>query len=443
MSTEIASLFVKIGADTKGFSRGMGLVNVGMKTLAVAGVAAVVGVGAAIGASIKRAASMEQALADINAVMGLTSKEVVQLKGLVRDLGLDPTLQVSAVGAAQAIEMLGKNGLTMTEIMEGAARSTVLLANSTGADFATAADVATDVMAQFNIEAADMGRAVDGITGVTKTSKFDINDYRLAIAQAGGVAGAVGVSFEDFNTVISGTAASFGSGSDAGTSFKVFLQRMVPQTKKATKAMQELGIITEDGQNRFFDASGQMKDMSFVSDILGDAFSNLSEEQMIEAASTIFGTDAMRTAMGIAQLAGGEFNKLKGIIGDTDAEEAAAIKMNTLAGQWEIFTGKVEAASQAIGGAFLPVARKMLDWANELADEWGPLVIAWAENFGVALETLWDKMAAGEEISGAVKKFMVDAFGDNVVVTAINDIIDIVGYLYKAFKNMFVEQEWW
>ena len=78
--------------------------------------------------------------------------------------------------------------------------------------------------------------------------------------------------------------------------------------------------------------------------------------------------------------------------------------MDTL--PWEIFVGKIDAVSQAIGEAFLPVARKLLDWANELADEWGPLVIAWAENFGAALDTLWENMAAGETISFGLKNFM-------------------------------------
>ncbi|MEZ4622076.1 MAG: hypothetical protein R2867_42120 [Caldilineaceae bacterium] len=52
----------------------------------------------------------------------------MQLKGLIQDLGLDPKLKVSATEAADAIEMLGRNGLRMDDILSGAARSTVLLA---------------------------------------------------------------------------------------------------------------------------------------------------------------------------------------------------------------------------------------------------------------------------------------------------------------------------
>lgn len=60
-----------------------------------------------------------------------------------------------------AIDMLGKNGQSLTQIFDGFARATVLLANSTKADFGTAADIATDVMLQFNIAAGDMMKAVN------------------------------------------------------------------------------------------------------------------------------------------------------------------------------------------------------------------------------------------------------------------------------------------
>jgi TP901 family phage tail tape measure protein len=273
MAEQIASLYAKISADTDGFEKGLSKAHSSLTSfggllsgIATGGVvvagAAIAGLGAVIGTGISKAAGFEQSFADLAASMDATTQEIQPLKKLIMDLGLDPKLKVSTDEAASAVTNLVKNGLTMQQVLDGAARSTVLLANATGADFGMAADIATDVMQQFNISAAQMDSAVNGILGVTQASKFGIQGYKDAISMAGGVASSVSVSFEDFNAVIAGTAFNFSGGSDAGTSFKTFLQRLVPSTQEATDEMKKLGIITADGTNRFFDANGQMRSMT-------------------------------------------------------------------------------------------------------------------------------------------------------------------------------------
>ena len=450
MATEVASIFARVGADLSDFHRGMGQFN---SSITGAGGAfrsfttgIVQGIGQAFGQAAIRAvrefgdvvtgvigsaADMEQAIANIGATMGLTAEETTRVSDLVSDLGIDPKLKVTATEAAAAVEMLGKNGLQLDEIMNGAARSTVLLANSTGADFSSAADIATSAMAQFKIKAEDMAGAVDQITGVTRNSKFDINDYRLAISQAGGVAASVGVSFDDFNASIASISPLFASGSDAGTSFKTFLQRLVPQSAEAANVMRDIGLFTgltgkefdkvQDklvkvqqkmsdldptsknysermaelstemtvltsqlvaGGSAFFDQSGQMKSMSEISAALSKAFSGLSEAQKIGAASTIFGTDAMRAAFALADGGAESIDKLKQLIGNTSAEESAATRMNTLKGAWEIFTGIVESLSIKLGTAMLPALRQVVDSLIDLSGRVGPQVEAWGAQLG-------------------------------------------------------------
>ena len=276
MGGKFGKAFDDMGA---GVLKVAGLLSGALAAGAVAAGAAIVGFAVS---GINKASDLESKMGGIASIMGETKAAIEPLKELILDLGMDPNLKVDATEAADAIEKLASNGLTMTQIMDGAAKSTVLLANSTGADFDTAAAVATDSMALFNIEAANMQEAVNGITGVTVASKFDINDYRLALSQAGGVAAATGVEFDDFNASISGISNYFASGSDAGTSFKTMLLRLNPQTDEAADAMKALGL-------NFFDANGNMKSMAEVSTELNDAFakeitftntvSNLTDEQ--------------------------------------------------------------------------------------------------------------------------------------------------------------------
>ncbi|MCG3208618.1 MAG: hypothetical protein FOGNACKC_02229 [Anaerolineae bacterium] len=381
---------------------GVAALGLGAGLAAVAGAGA--GLAAIIGRSVSVAADLEAQLDGVQAVTGATSAEMAGLKELITNLGVDPNLKVSALEAAAAVEMLGRNGMPVADIMNGAARSTVLLANATGGDFAQSADIATDVMALFKIRAEDMEQAVDGITSVVNNSKFDMNDYQLAIAQGGGAAAAFGVEFEDFNTAIAATSAAFASGSDAGTSFKVFLQRLVPQSKEAVEVMRELGLYTglsakeykkseeklakldqqianlnpnaddyaakltqmlqqhtlleqslKQGQNAFYDENGNLKDMASIFGLLQQATAGLSEEQKNNALSTIFGADAMRIAARIAEVGESNFRNLQATMGQTSAAEAAATRMDNLRGAMEILDGIVETLKIRIGDEFIPV----------------------------------------------------------------------------------------
>jgi len=260
---------INIGGITSGLgSLAGGIVNIGM----VAGTAALGGIAAlsagliGIGVSgVKAAMDVDHQMAQIAATLGETKTAVTPLKDLMSELALDPALTVNATQAGEAIEMLARNGLGLEEILDGAARGTVALANATGSNFSTAADVATDAMAQFGFEASQLSTIGDSITGVLTNSKFTVDDYALALANAGGVAGSLGVDFTDFNTVLAGTASMFSSGSDAGTSFKTLLARLGEPTDEVKAAMEQYGLS-------IFDATGKMKPMAEIAGQLNQIF---------------------------------------------------------------------------------------------------------------------------------------------------------------------------
>lgn len=380
--------------------------------VAIPAAGAALGLGSFISSSVGLASELEAQLDGVQAVMGNTNEDIANLKTLITDLGVDPKLKVSSLEAAAAIEMLGRNGLDTQEILDGAARSTVLLSNATGGEFAQSADIMTDAMALFKIEAADTIGAVDGITSVVTNSKFSINDYALALAQGGGVAAVSGVEFADFNTTIAGIAPLFASGSDAGTSFKVFLQSLVGKSGPAKDAMMELGLITEDGANQFFTATGEMKSMTEISSILGDALAGLSEEEKNAALSTIFGTDAMRAAAGIAELGrdstegyANAFEELQAAMSETDATAAAATRMDNLAGSIEILQGIIETLKIRVGDEFIPIVKDGVDrLAGFLSDNQDNIVQFFA--------AIADWIGAMGERAGPVLDELIPALGE-------------------------------
>lgn len=428
---------------------------------ATAATTAAVAIGAAAGKafadwtldSIGKATDLESQMSDIAAVMNRSRDEIEPLNELINDLAINPNLKIDTFQAADAIAMLARNGLDMEQIMGGAAEATALLANATNDDFAMSADIATDAMVLFNKRADEMTGVVDGIVAVTQASKFSIEDYALFLAQAGGVAGSVGVSFEDFNAIMAATSSSFASGSDAGTSLKTFLQRLVPQSNEAADAMRDLGLFsgltgkefdkvqeriqkTEaaiaeldptskdyttklDKLNRelaeqraqlvaggsaFFDSNGNMRSATEIAQALSDAFSGLSDEQRIHAASTIFGTDAMRTALSLVDGGVPKIQEFMAVYAETSGIEAAATRMDNLAGAIEVLGGVIEAIQIGVGQKFQDTLKRwaqaltgvlegradqivevfgaLAEWASEastrlipLAEEWLPRVI--------------------------------------------------------------------
>jgi len=329
------------------------------------GEAAVAGIGLAIQkfgefgiGSVKMASDFQQQMSGVQAVLGGTAEDNQQLTDLALDLGA--TTSYSAMEAAQGLEILAANGLTAQQIIGGAAEATLNLAAATGGSLDVAAATMTDTMSIFGISAENAGAAIDGIAGVTVASKYDINDYALALAQGGAVAAASGVSFDDFNTSITMLAPLFSSGSDAGTSFKTMLTRLVPASGPAGKAMAEVGLLAEDGSSRFYDAAGNLKSMAEVAEIMQDAFGDMSEAQRTQAMSTIFGSDAMRAAIGFMRSGGDAFETTAEKIGEVSAADQAAIRLDNFAGAMEALNGAIDTLKITIGTELLPILTTLI-----------------------------------------------------------------------------------
>lgn len=242
-----------------------------------AGLAAAALAKMAIG-SIKEAAELEQQIANIASTMNMTTKEASFLSDVIIDLGLDPKLRVTTFEAAEAMDLLAKNGIfaglsiqEMEQTARDAGTAVVMLSNATGAEFGQAANIATDAMVLFGMHSSQLVDIVSNITAVTTNSKFTIMDYEVALRNGGAAAAMAGVSLEHFNTMVAASAEEAGTGMKAGTGILNFMNRLTPNTIKAADAMKELGLMTADGSNRFFDATGELKDMDEIVRILNQS----------------------------------------------------------------------------------------------------------------------------------------------------------------------------
>ncbi|MFC5370936.1 phage tail tape measure protein [Brevundimonas faecalis] len=297
----------------------------------------IIGLGVAV---TKTAGDFEAAMNRVSISTGAAGKQFEQLSDLAREIGRETVFSAST--AADAIDMLAKSGVSVEDILAGAARAAVDLAAAAGSELEPAAAAITDSMAQFKITAAELPRVVNGITGAVNESKLDFADFTLAIGQAGGVAANLGVSFEDFNTVLAGISPLFTSGSDAGTSFKTFLQRMIPTSKAARDAMAEYGLT-------FHDAAGKMKPMADIAQMLKDKLAGLNDATRTKVLTEIFGTDSIKVAIALMDQGAAGLDKIAAKIAATDAAAQSAKRMEGLNGQLEQLGGAFEELAIAIG----------------------------------------------------------------------------------------------
>lgn len=321
--------------------------------------------------SIKVAADFEKTMSSVGAVSQATTQELKGLGDEAKRIGKDTMF--GATEAAGAMEILAANGISARDIMGGAADAAATLAAAGGTNLAQAADTVSTSMAIWGANTQDLTEYVNRLAGAANVSRFGVEDMSQAIAQGGGVAAASGVDFGDFAATIAATASSFSSGSDAGTSFKTFLQRLAAPSKEGAQLMKELGINA-------FDATGQMRPMGEVVQQLHDSLGVMSDAQRSAAASTIFGSDAMRTAMSLSGMTREEYEKLSATMKDTSAQDIAKQRTDNLAGAWENLMGAIETIQIEIGEKLIPVLAELARWGADklpaafewMEREWGP-----------------------------------------------------------------------
>ena len=348
-------------------------------------------------AAVSTTAKFEARLSAVQAVSNATAGEMDLLRDKALQLGADTAF--SASESASAMEELVKAGLSVEDVLNGAADATVALAAAGGVELTTAAEIAANAMNVFALSAEDMPKIADLVAAAANASAIDVADFAMSLQQSGAVANLVGLDFEDLALAITAMGNAGIKGSDAGTSIKTFLMRLEPSTAKSTSMMERLGIITEETGNKFFDAAGNAKDMADISGVLADALAGQTREQKLATLNTLFGSDAIRAAAVIADEGAAGFDKLGTALGSISAAEIAEIRLDNLAGDIEKLSGSFETLLITSGSLFTDVLRSLVQGATSLVDALAEIdgddiadFMEPAARFGRALADSWDDL---------------------------------------------------
>lgn len=406
--------------------------------IAAAGVA----MGAGLGLAIKTAADFEAQLSAISAVSSKAELDAAggmkALSNAALQLGKDTSF--SASQAAAGMEEMVKAGISITDVLGGGARAALDLAAAGGLEVAEAATVASSAMNSFALAGSDMTHIADMLAGASVASATDVHQLGFALAAVGAVAHTVGIGFDETTVAIAALAQAGLKGSDAGTSLKTMLLNLTPTTKAQIAVAKELGIVTADGGNKFFDAAGNAKSMAEIAGVLQTATANLTKEQKIEALQTLFGTDAIRAAAIMANLGAAGMQKMaKDTAAAGTAQEIANKRLDNFKGSMEKFSGSLETAAIIIGRAFLPALRRITDWATDALNDFIPIIEVWADTLPDAIDDFAQQ--AGDAWRTVGQVFKNDWQPDEVLGPFMNAIGNAAIVVRDQFLPV-VQQTW-
>jgi TP901 family phage tail tape measure protein len=330
-------------------------------TATVAGAALIAGVGLAIA----KFAEFDAQMSNVNAVMRESETNMGRLREAALNAG--KTTAYSATEAAQAIEELGKAGISTEDILSGGLDGALSVAAAGNLEVAKAAEIAALAMQQFGLSGDQIPHVADLLAAAAGKSLGSVEDLGMALQQSGLVANQFGLSVEDTTGALAAFAAAGLIGSDAGTSLKTMLMMLANPSKESADLMKTLGINA-------YDAAGNFVGLTDLAGQLQTKMAGLTQAQRDQALAQIFGSDALRAANVLYEEGSSGIQGWTAAVDDAGyASEVAAARLDNLKGDVEKLSSSIETALVESGSGANTVLRTLVQSVTDLVDGFSEL----------------------------------------------------------------------
>lgn len=263
--------------------------------------------------------SFEAGMSEVQAISGASGKDLQALTNKAKEMGA--TTKFSATQSAEALKYMAMAGWKTNDMVDGLG-GVMNLAAASGEDLGTVSDIVTDALTAFGLQAKDSGHFADVLAKASSNSNTNVSMMGETFKYVAPLAGSMKYSVEDTATAIGLMANAGIKGSQAGTSLRSMLTRLVKPPKEAAEAMSALGISVTK-------SDGSMKPLRETMAELREKFSGLTESQKASYASSIAGQEAMSGLLAIVNASDKDFDKLtKAIDNSSGAAKKQADTMN-------------------------------------------------------------------------------------------------------------------
>lgn len=401
--------------------------------------APLVGLGAV---ATKLGMDFEAAMSEVGAISGATGEDLEKLEALAREMGA--TTKFSATEAAEGLKYMAMAGWDTQQMLEGLP-GVLSLAAASGEDLGRVSDIVTDAMTAFGMEASQAGEFADILAAASSNANTNVGMLGESFKYVAPVFGSLGYSAEDAALALGLMANAGIKASQAGTSLRGALTRMVKPSGDAARLMEELSI-------KVTDAEGNMLPFRDVMDQLRSTFANLTAEQQAQYAATIFGQEAMSGMLAIINASEADYNKLASAIDNSAgaAQRMAKEMQDNLKGRLTELKSALEGVALQLYDHLQPaleslveIVRKVVDWFANLSPEAqkviviiaglaaaiGPLLVV----LGVLASSIGSIIAIAPTLGTA---FTALAGPIGVAIAAVAALIAIGGDLYKNWDEI-------
>lgn len=346
-----------------GVSSGLSRVNNALTSpLGMLGVGAgAMGIGGLITNSATKAMDFDAQISTIKALTGMQGAEVESIRQHALELG--KSTKFSALEAAQGMTELLKAGIDVKDVLGDASKAALDLAAAGDLSLTEAAEIMSTSMNAFGMK--DPTKAANLLAGAANASATDVHEMKYALSQVSNVAGGLGLTMADVSTGLAVFAQNALKGSDAGTSMKTMLQRLIPTTKPAIEAFAKVGLLEADGGSAFYDAQGKIKSIEQIADLLHNSMKDLTKEQQSTLLNDMFGSDAIRGGLVLIKEGAEGIRKMRQEMTKFTASSVATEKLNNAKGAIEQLRGAFETFQIE---AFAPLEPAITKVANALTD---------------------------------------------------------------------------
>lgn len=368
--------------------------------------------------AVNAAAKFDKQMSYIGAVTKATGSQMDQVRAKALQLGKDG--QFSAGEIADGFVDLAKAGVSVNDMTGVMADSMVNLASASGVDLNESVETIVAQLHTYGLTAKDSVHVTNELAGTMHASVLSLSDVATTMKYAGAVAHGLGISYDQVSTATAIMGKAGIKGSSAGTQLRQIMVSLTGATKPARAELTSLGIMTKNGGNEFFDASGKAKSLAEVFQILQDHTKGLNQEQQLMAFRTIFNNRALAAAEILTKSGAAGFAEMNAQIGKTTAAEVATEKLNNLSGDIQKLRGSIDTMLIKAGEPMMVYMRDIVQFINKVVNAFVSLSPTTQKNIVLFLG-----------IGGALLIFI----GTLAIFAAtILKVISVFREMYAAFK---------
>lgn len=193
--------------------------------------------------AVQDAAEFEKQMDTVRAVSGATAEEMVKLENTAKEMGA--TTQYTAFEAAQALEELGRAGLSATEQVQ-ALPDVLALATANNLSLADSAGFVVTTIKGMDLQVNDSGRVIDVLTKASASAFTSVEKLGSGLSNVAPIASSMNISLEDTVSMLAAMQNANIDAAGSGTALKGMLLQFKDPASKFNEELAKIGIQSGD-----------------------------------------------------------------------------------------------------------------------------------------------------------------------------------------------------